>query len=323
MLVTDNEILIRCASSYYNTFKVPTMVIDSRKKKRYYTEEDNAALDVFCDNDNIGIIVNLSQEINSIMWDRINKRGDWVGAMDAYYDNCLLSILSTIAIDATKREYAIDYMEELRIIRTKYDMRDKDGKAIRPYFFAHVSRRKGYYDPEKKNYKYSDSPMDYLQRVIRSNDRRRSSKCCMTIGDVLKEDDVHDKPRRGYVELVLSMVRDMNIKTKLLYQVKNDLVADSREKRTLASMYFQDCVNGVKNMRLNNATMRQLLFEMDKPENSDIKRKLWSIVFCSLGEEMTSLLRVAEEPIYTIEECPAGEMGDVEIYGLQFKYVEK
>lgn len=74
------------------------MIVDSSKKKRHYTSEDKASLDIFCDNDNIGVIVNLSQEINTIMWDRINRRGDWKGAMDAYYDNCLLSILSEIAI---------------------------------------------------------------------------------------------------------------------------------------------------------------------------------------------------------------------------------
>lgn len=327
MLLTDNDVLIRCASTYYNTFKVPTMNVDSRKKKRRYTEEDKASLDLFCDNDNIGIIVNLSQEINSIMWDRINKYGDWVGALDAYNDNCLLSILSTIAIDATKREYAIDYMEELRIIRAKYDFKDKDGRAIRPYFFAHVSRRKGYYDPQKKNYRHSASPMDYLQEIIQSRDKRGHSRgkrgvtrYNMTIGDILSDINIEDKPRLGYIDLVLAMVRDMDLKTKQLYQVKSDVVASSTEKRKMASIYFEDCVNGVRNMNLNNATMRKLLLEMDDPKNSDIKRKLWSIIFCSLSDRMSLLLRVAKEPIYTVQECRANETGDMQLYWLQFKY---
>ena len=98
ILITDDKVLTRCAAKYYNTFKVPTMIVDSSKKRRCYTSADQASLDIFCDNDNIGVIVNLSQEINTIMWDRINRNGDWTGAMDAYYDNCLLSILSEIAI---------------------------------------------------------------------------------------------------------------------------------------------------------------------------------------------------------------------------------
>lgn len=98
MLLTDNEVMIRCATAYYHVFKVPTMIMSSKKRKRRYTNADKASLDIFCDTDNIGVIVNLSQEINTIMWDRINRYGDWQGAMQAYYDNCLLSILSMIAI---------------------------------------------------------------------------------------------------------------------------------------------------------------------------------------------------------------------------------
>jgi hypothetical protein len=98
ILITDNEVLTRCAAKYYNTFKVPTMIVDSAKKKRRYTSEDKADLDIFCFNDNIGVIVNQSQKLNTIQWHRINKYGDWKGAMEAYYDNCLLSILSEIAI---------------------------------------------------------------------------------------------------------------------------------------------------------------------------------------------------------------------------------
>ena len=90
--------LTRCAAKYYNTFKVPTMLLDASKKKRKYTSEDKANLDVFCDNDNIGVIVNLSQEINTIMWDRVNRAGNWKWAKEAYLDNCLLSILSEVAI---------------------------------------------------------------------------------------------------------------------------------------------------------------------------------------------------------------------------------
>jgi len=98
VLLTDNEVMIRCAEKCYHRFGVPTIVVESKKRKRHYTDADKADLDNFCNSDRIGIIVNLSQEINTIMWDRVNRLGDWNGAMDAYYDNCLLSILSMIAI---------------------------------------------------------------------------------------------------------------------------------------------------------------------------------------------------------------------------------
>ena len=327
MLLTDNDVLIRCATRCYDVFKVPTMVMDSKKRKRKYTNADKASLDIFCDSDNIGVIVNLSQEINTIMWDRINRRGDWESAIDAYHDNCLLSILSMIAIDSAKKEYALDCMEELRLVRAKYDERDEEGRAIRPYFFAHVSRKKGYYDPKKKKYKHHMAPMDYVQDVVDSHKRcsrkyrhKSDKRGLCSIGEIIKQNINGSNARFGYVDLVLSMVRDMDTKTRMMYQ-SNDNIANGEEKRRLASEYFNRCVNSVCNMNLNNATMRELLIAMDKPENTSIKRKLWSILFGSLDRELSSLLIEAQEPVSTIEECALGEDGDVDVFWLKFRYV--
>lgn len=320
ILITDDEVLVRCARKYYDIFKVPTMIVDSSKKKRHYTSEDKASLDIFCDNDNIGVIVNLSQEINTIMWDRINRRGDWKGAMDAYYDNCLLSILSEIAIDMTKREYPIDCMEELKIVRVKYNDRDKENRAIRPHFFAHVAKKKGFYDAKKKNYLPQMAPMDYLHDIV--NKRKwqpQGTNKTYTIGDIVSKISLDGEPRTGYVDLVLSIIRELDINTRKLYQVKNDIVADKRQKMELSSEYFKRCVECIKNMRLNTSTIRELLIEMDNPENSGIRRKLWTIVFYSLNEEVSTLFRHISSPVYTLEECKSIDECDVMIYGLPFK----
>lgn len=297
------------------------MLVDCSKKKRHYTSKDKASLDIACDNDNIGIIVNLSQEINTIMWDRINSTGDWAGAMDAYYDNCLLSILSEIAIDGTKREYPLDCMEELRIVRAKYNDKDKDGRAIRPYFFAHVAKKKGFYDREKKFYKPQLAPMDYLQKVIngcaRKGKRDRSKLC--TIGDFIKDIEIDEKPRSGYVDLVISMIKELDANTRMLYNVKDDIVADAEEKRELSNNYFDKCVRGIKNLHINNATMRELLIRMDDPENSSIRRKMWTILFGAMGEELMKFLKAGSKPIYSLEECKTKEESDVVIFGLPFK----
>lgn len=323
MLITDNEVMIRCAQKYYYTFKVPTMVIDSKKRKRKFTNTDKASLDIFCDNDNIGVIVNLSQEINTIMWDRINRKGDWEGAMQAYYDNCLLSILSGVAIDLTKKEYAIDCMEELRLVRERYNQRDKDGRAIRPKFFAHVAKKKGYYDPKKKCYKDHLAPMDFVQEVVRRHKKKKGfggpGFRPMPIGDMFGQVSSSSCPRSGYVDLVLSMVRDMDTKTRMLYQADNDVVG-AKEKRELSSMYFNRCIEGIKTMRLSPATMKDLLVAMDSPENMDMRRKLWSILFGSLGDELSAMLNSVKTSINIIEECPEGEDGDVDVFWLKFRY---
>ena len=327
MLITDNETLIRCGSYYYNTFKVPTMVMNPQKRKRKYTNEDKANLDIYCDSDRIGVTVNLSQEINTIMWDRINRNGDWDGAMKAYYDNCLLSILSMIEIDSAKKEYPLDCMEELQLVRARYDERDEDGRAIRPNFFAHVAKKKGYYDAKKKNYKKQLAPMDFVQEIVNSRKtsgyyyrHKSGERGICSIGEIIEQVSYSSQPRTGYTDLIISMVRDMDNKTRMLYQA-NDNVASGAEKRKLSSLYFNRCVEGIKTMRLTNATMQELLVAMDKPENADIKRKLWSILFGSLSREFSSLLISAKQPVNTIEECPTGEDGDIDVFWLKFRYV--
>lgn len=326
MLITDNQVLIRCAMKYYYTFKVPTMVMDSQKKKRKYTNADKADLDIYCNSDRIGITVNLSQELNTIMWDKINRSGDWNTAMKAYYDNCLLSILSMIEIDSAKKEYPLDCMEELQVVRERYNDRDEDGKSTRPNFFAHVAKKKGYYDPQKKNYKKHLAPMDFVQEVVNKHKKRThyfavgSGLQHTPIGELFEKAKYNQKARYGYVDLVLSMVRDMNNKTRMIYQ-SGDSVASGSEKRKLASKYFERCVEGIKTMHLNDATMYELMLAMDNPKNADIKRKLWTILFGALGNELSSLLMAAKEPIYTIEECPSGEDGDTDVFWLQFRHV--
>ena len=323
MLITDNEVLIRCAMKHYFKFKVPTMLMNPSKLKRKYTSADKANLDKFCDNDNIGIIVNLSQELNTKLWSAVNKDGDWDKAMRAYYDNCLLSVLSGAAIDMAKREYPIDCMEELQIVRDRNDDRDEEGRPIRPYFFAHVAKKKGYYS-KKKNYMKHLAPMDFVQEIVDKHKKRDRftgfGSGPVPIGNVFTHIDMSCKARSGYTDLILSMIRNMDSQTRLLYQ-SHDSVASSEEKRRLASMYFEHCVNSIKTMGLSNATMQELLVAMDQPENADIKRKLWSILFGALGREFSSLLNEAKEPINTIEECKDGEPGDVDVFWLHFRYV--
>ena len=168
------------------------------------------------------------------------------------------------------------------------------------------------------------APMDFVQEIVDGHKKRDRftgfGSGPVPIGNVFSHIDRSCKARSGYTDLILSMIRNMDAQTRLLYQ-SHDSVASGEEKRKLASMYFEHCINSIKTMGLSNATMQELLVAMDQPENTDIKRKLWSILFGALGREFTSLLNEAKEPISTIEECKEGEPGDVEVFWLHFRYV--
>ena len=168
VLLTDNQILIRAAKRNYHVFKTPTSFVTAKKVKRYYTPEEQADLDIKTSVNKIGEIINLSQELNSLLWDKMYHGASYDDIKILYYDICQLDIMSGIEIDKAKKEFDIDNSKELDKMREKYkeELSDEYNKKKMPHFFSHISRQKGYYNPEKKNYCKYHTSMDYLQTVV-------------------------------------------------------------------------------------------------------------------------------------------------------------
>lgn len=68
------------------------------KRKRKYTTEEQADLDIKTSNNLIGDIINLSQELNTQIWDRLNRGADVDDVHAVYLDVCKLSIMSGLEI---------------------------------------------------------------------------------------------------------------------------------------------------------------------------------------------------------------------------------
>ena len=98
MLITDNTILIEAAEKNYKAFKVPSGSVPSVKKNRRYTNLDKADLDFTTNQNSIGLIVNASQELNTLIWDKLNAGAKLEDVMSIYYDASLLDVLSNIDI---------------------------------------------------------------------------------------------------------------------------------------------------------------------------------------------------------------------------------
>lgn len=78
---------------------MPTCLVDSRKTKRYYTDKDKVDLDVKTSVNKIGEIVNLSQYLNSILWQNVSNGQLIEDNMELYKDICILAVLSGIEIN--------------------------------------------------------------------------------------------------------------------------------------------------------------------------------------------------------------------------------
>lgn len=96
--MTDNEILLKAAKRNYHLFKTPTSFVTAKKVQRYYTPEEQADLDIKTSVNKIGEIINLSQELNSLLWDKMYNGYSYDDIKELYYDICQLDVMSGIEI---------------------------------------------------------------------------------------------------------------------------------------------------------------------------------------------------------------------------------
>jgi len=299
-------------------FKVAVCNVSGTKKQRKWTHEDIADLDIKTSKNLIGDIINCSQELNTLIWHKLAKGSTYEDIEDIYLDVCKLSILSNLEIDKAKKEFVIDSWKELDLIRRKYKQVNDDDKTIKPNFFAHISRQKGFYNPEKKEYKKFKTSMDYLQACVNKFNNLRTYASEKTeflpFSSVVEQkkfnyDKVYDK----VVYEILSGVENINNCRLAIYQ-NNNLTSD--EKYQQFSEIRQDFINNVGQWDFNQDTMIALLKSIEKEEN----KKYYSLIFYTLfGYPNTSFYNVIKNSSEEITSIQPDEDGNITIYGRRFK----
>ena len=150
MLLTDDKLLVETAEKYKDLFKVPVCKIETAKKENQTLPE----LDHDTCNNKIGEIVNLSQKLNSLIWDKIHKGESEEKIHEIYGDVCKLAVLSGLEIDKAKRACDIVNMEkELISLRKKYDKQS-------PIFFQEIDE-----SSKEKQYNFYETAMDYVYAI--------------------------------------------------------------------------------------------------------------------------------------------------------------
>ena len=151
MLITDDALLVTAAGRYKDFFKVPVCNIQAKAK----TEQTLAELDHDTSVNKIGEIVNLSQKLNSILWDELHNGADKETILEVYEDICKLAVLSGLEIDKAKRTFEnVHVSKELAALRKKY-------ARPSPQFFAEIDERKD------KQYAFYHTAMDYLYAQVK------------------------------------------------------------------------------------------------------------------------------------------------------------
>lgn len=143
MLITNNSILSSAAALHYNDFPVPVCDVKPSGKVKYTSSPDSLAeLDVKLYENKIGEVVNLSQFLNSLYWDKLHNGADQDELDQLYLDICKLAVLSGMEIDKAKRIYSVSadiVLDDLRKYKEKYKKEHEDEI---PKFFEFITEAK-------------------------------------------------------------------------------------------------------------------------------------------------------------------------------------
>ena len=313
VLLTNQHLLLKRGIECQQ-FYVPTHMVPATKRKRHYEIDDQADLDIATSVNKIGEIVNLSQELNTLIWDKLNRGETFEDILPIYLDTAKLDVLSNIEIDKAKREYAVDSTFEIKKIKNKYGMEDGSGRQIKPNFFGAIARTKGYYDSNRKNYKFHQTTMDYLQRSINRRKRTYTKHEFEPFSSIIDTTGYkRTYVKKQQIDKILGMARECNARVKAIWSNNSDL--DTYTKSALAAEEKDALAGYIKTMKMSKSTIVKLLDTLDREENSDIGRMLFYMLFSAPSEAFYAALKESETQLPLIVEQPDGEMF---LYGLPF-----
>lgn len=320
MLLTDNELLISAAKKNYEIYKVPTNLIQSKKTQRFYNSKDKADLDVKTSVNKIGEIVNLSQQLNSVYWERLHKGASVEDCEGLYNDICKLDVLSGVEIDKAKKEFTIDSAKEIDILKKKYHI-DEDGKMVKPMFFKMITIENGYELSPDTVYRYFETPMDYLQKIINSTKYRQARAHKLELipfMDVVKQPE--SKIKSGYYntikEKIIETIRGYKAAISKLfinYELK-DKSAKQQVKEKAVELKLE-CMDIIDKMSSHEYLMYIVLRDLEAKENRDIKNLVFEVLFGKPNETFIGMINESKELLEVLTE---DNSGDEQYYSFKF-----
>ena len=316
MLLTDNQILIRAAKRNYENFPVPTKLVEGEAHKRKYTDAEKADLDIKTSVNKIGEIINLSQELNSILWDRLYKGASIESVMDLYCDIAQLDVMSNLEIDSAKRENPADNTFELQCLKKKYDVRDNKNRHVRPMFFKYIDGYKGYRDDY---YIYCEEDDEFVKRCVVGTYKeakaiKESNECvCIERG---RMSYVKYSTSMDYLESCINKFKMPRKRKKpMSFVLVDENEVDGKYSKTQETMI----VNSARQLREDTKGVWGDENYSSK-EKRDIERHLFLLMMDGENYQMRrgvySVLQNSSTPIPLLNECKSG---DVQIYDYTFR----
>lgn len=306
ILLTDNEMLVNKTKQNYHKFLVPTSLVESTKAIRLNNAWHRYDLDKKTSVNIIGEIINTSQILNSILWERY-KQG--LPYDDVYCDISKLAVMSCIEIDKAKKEFVVDNVNELKKIKEKY----KHVTSEKPMFFYHLpTDAKLHIKKDIEKHRFYDTTMDYLQKILTKRVRKIR---------VIKEDRFEIKDLLVGGDIVGLKDADRKMAKRIITKcevLKNQCaLVWTDENKTKQEKYFEvfelkdEFIKDLSKIQITINTIKKILNDTQ----TNIQRKMLSSIFATNKMEVISLFEQNAEEIEYVE---MGD-GDLKIYGKSFK----
>lgn len=332
MLITDNQILIQAAEKNYHRFKVPTCFVEAKKIVHHYTSTDKASLDIKTSVNQIGCIVNLSQYLNSIMWENINnKLADGTNIDEAfksqreiYKDICVLACGSGVEIDSAKRIFEVNIGKNIDRLKNKYAVyTEVDGKRkfTKPFFFRNITLGNGYTINPNQHYRLFETPMDYLQKAIDKFRAERIKTDKLPFCEIIKPMDINWRKatlqRYNKVYKVIDDIKAMRGKIQSLYA---DYASKTKEEKAViyaeVSEIRQKQVELLKTKSFSDIELYMLLREIDKDKNAGYARTIFDTLFATANKSLYEMIRNESDEMFKLSK----KVGDsqIELFGYSY-----
>ena len=303
MLITNARLIVETAFKQNDKFKVPVCSINSDGKKKPSLSE----LDYNTSENKIGHIVNLSQKLNSILWDRLNKGSDYESIREIYEDVCKLAVLSGIEIDKAKRAYdKVNVSKEISKISKKHNV-------VMPEFFRELDFA---YGVKERKYAFYNAPMEYVYKSVKDIDYRKGKdkkKDYLAISDMLRLAEpknvstVYDRKKK-----IIAICEAYKEKLDFLY--KDLRLVDEDEKDVIFARIKQTKDKRdeeVKELLSEEYVLYLVLKEYEKTTGEN-----WHLYAPLLESELfKSMLKMSKEKMQKVVEKDDGEY---DLYGLKF-----
>ncbi len=309
IMLVDNDIMLDAAKDIYDKFLVPTTDIEPDPLEQDYTSENLSDLDYKTSENLIGEIVNLSQVLNSKLWNEMNQaKPNEIYIKKLYKDICQLSVMSGLEIDKAKKSLKVDNKTELEKIRKKY--RNKQGKIEYPKFFRELSRKSRH--DSKKTYRYYNTTLDMIgdeiayKELVIENDKPLALESILNKPDIKKRDIDWEK-----IKAITKVCEDRAKEDAKLSEVKKTQGKSQYiKKRQLIIENFIDDMEQYKKM--NQPTLYTLLTGKDTQKYIDYILQGLLEVKCTT---LNKLVRISEKTPTLIED----KNGDYNLYGIKHK----